>query len=101
MENFLVNKISTNEEFYLLLGKFLLQNGYESENSQRGLKSVQRDYEYVFNTTAPDWVSLIWPSTALSVLQLAIATKKVLPSEIDLPQEALKTTNKVKRSVLR
>lgn len=90
MENFLVNKVSNDEDFKNLLAKFLRQNGYESENSTRGLKSALKDYQCVFGEDAPLWVKSLWTSTALSTVHLAIATKKALPEYFEVPREALR-----------
>ena len=87
----LVNNISSGLNFEELLNRMLLQNGYSSDNSKKGLKSTVKDYVAVFRTEPPEWISLIWPSTAVSVVHLSLSFKKKLPEKLDLPEVSLKS----------
>lgn len=86
----LANRSSSGLDYNTLLEKLLQQNGYTSDNSKHGLKSALKDYEALFHTGAPTWLELVWPSTGVSLLHLALSFKQPLPERVKLPQEALK-----------
>jgi len=88
---FLNHSVESQEDFEALIGAFLHQNGYDSENSKRGLRSATLDYKAVFNKELPDWTKIIWQSTALSLVHLAIEVKEPLPGRITIPAEAIRS----------
>jgi len=88
---FLNHSVESQEDFEALIGAFLHQNGYDSENSKRGLRSASLDYKAVFNEELPAWIKTIWQSTALSLVHLAIEVKEPLPNQITLPAEAIRS----------
>lgn len=88
--SFLNHTVKSQEDFEALIGAFLHQNGYDSENSKRGLRSASLDYKALFNEEPPEWIKTIWLSTALSVVHLAIEVKEPLPNQITLPAEAIR-----------
>ncbi len=87
---FLNHSVESQEDFQALIGAFLHQNGYDSENSKRGIRSASLDYKVLFNEELPDWTKTIWQSTALSLIHLAIEVKEPLPKQITLPVEAIR-----------
>lgn len=88
--SFLNHTVKSQEDFEALIGAFLHQNGYDSENSKRGLRSATLDYKAVFNEELPNWTKNIWQSTALSLVHLAIEVKEPLPNQIAIPAEAIR-----------
>ena len=76
-----------NADFDSLVLAFTHQMGYESDNTKKGVKTAIKDYEAVLKAEPPEWVFDIWPSIALSVLNLAIAKEKPLPNRLDFPAE--------------
>ena len=84
------NRISSGLDFNEMLTRMLQQNGYTSDNSKKGLRSALKDYDAVFHKEPPKWLSLIWPSTAMSLVHLSLAKKTSLPDTVNLPQCALK-----------
>ena len=79
----------SNLEFDQMIQKLLEQNGYNSENSRKGLEFALKDYNSIFCSEAPSWLSTVWTSTAMSLVHLAIARKQKLPEQVRIPQSAL------------
>ncbi len=82
--------VNGNEDFKTSVLKFMDQNGYESDNTKRGVKTAARDCVAVFKCEPPDWIRRIWPSIAISILHLAVAKNERLPDDLDLPGAAIK-----------
>lgn len=87
----LANRLSSGMRFEQMLPQLLNQNGYTSDNTKKGVQTALRDYKAVFHKDEPDWLKLVWPSVAMSVLHLAISCKTELPQATDLPMTALKS----------
>ncbi|MCD8339103.1 MAG: hypothetical protein LUC43_02730 [Burkholderiales bacterium] len=91
------NKTATEgKDFTTLLNNLFQQQGYESDNCNKGVESASKDYKALFKEDPPQWVNDIWPSVALSVLHLAISEKTKLPADYKFPDTALKEKKTVK-----